>query len=90
MEAAAVGCPQILSDIPAHRAIFDDSSVEFVDRNSAASVAEAMLSVLRNPQVAARRAAAAKQRSRAWSIASLAAGYEQIYEKVLKQSGRSR
>jgi glycosyltransferase involved in cell wall biosynthesis len=90
MEAAAAGCPQILSDIPAHRAIFDQSTAVFVDTNSASSTSEAMLSVLRNPEAAAQRAAAAQERSRAWSIANLTSGYEQLYEKVLNPSERSR
>ena len=90
MEAAAAGCPQILSDIAAHRAILDDSTAEFVDPNSAESVAEAMIAVFRNPEASARRAATARERSRAWSIANLVSGYEQIYEKALKRSERSR
>jgi glycosyltransferase involved in cell wall biosynthesis len=90
MEAAAAGCPQILSNIPAHRAIFDESTVGFVSSNSVSSVSEAMLSILRNPEAAARRAVAAKERSRAWSIANLTSGYEKIYEQVLGSSERSR
>jgi glycosyltransferase involved in cell wall biosynthesis len=90
MEAAAAGCPQILSDIPAHRAIFDESTAEFIDMNSPASVAEAMLSVLRNPEAANQRAAAAKERSLTWSVANLASGYDRIYEEVLNLSRRSR
>jgi glycosyltransferase involved in cell wall biosynthesis len=90
MEAAAAGCPQILSSTPAHRAIFDELTVEFVASNSSASISEAMLSILRNPESAAQRAVAAKERSRVWSIANLTSGYERIYQEVLDLSERSR
>jgi len=86
MEAVAAGCPQILSDIPAHRAILDDSTAVFVDVNSPSATADAMITALRNPGVAARRAADARERSRAWSIANLALEYEKIYEQVLERS----
>ncbi len=86
MEAAAAGCPQVLSDIPAHREMLDDSTAVFVDVNSVASAAEAMIAVLQNPGSAAQRAAIARERSRAWSIANLAVAYERVYERVLERS----
>ena len=87
MEAAAAGCPQLLSDIPAHRAILDDSTAAFVEMNSVASISAAMMGILRNPEAAARRAAAAKERSRAWSIENLVSGYERVYREVVERSG---
>jgi glycosyltransferase involved in cell wall biosynthesis len=90
MEAAAAGCPQVLSDIPAHREILDDSTAVFVDVNSPSAAADAMIGVLRNPELAARRAADARARSRAWSIAQLALEYEKIYEQILERARRLR
>ena len=86
MEAAAVGCPQVLSDIPAHREVFDDSTAFFANWDSPSAAADAMIGVLRNPERAIRRATKARKCSRAWSIANLVRAYEEIYRQILKQS----
>jgi glycosyltransferase involved in cell wall biosynthesis len=79
-----------LSDIPAHREILGDSTAGFVDVKSPSAAADAMIGVLRNPELAARRAAEARECSRAWSIAQMALRYEKIYEQILERSRRLR
>jgi glycosyltransferase involved in cell wall biosynthesis len=56
LEAAACGCPLVLSDIPAHRELFDDSAVRFVSGQSSEAVACAIGDVLDDRPAAVRRA----------------------------------
>ena len=46
LEAAAIGCPLLISDIPAHREIFDENSVIFADPSSPQQFASALISML--------------------------------------------
>lgn len=86
MEAMALGCPAVVSDIPGHRAILDDESARFVPIDAGAAAA-AILSVLREPAPAALRAARARQRAEAWSIEAVAAAYEAFYARALAARG---
>jgi glycosyltransferase involved in cell wall biosynthesis len=84
LEAIACGCPLVLSDIPAHRAIVDESWAVFVDPGSPTSIAEGIMRVLRDPDAARRRAELAQ---RQWlprlSIGEMTAKYERVYQQVL-------
>jgi glycosyltransferase involved in cell wall biosynthesis len=46
LEAAAAGCPMVLSNIPAHRAAFSDAEALFVDKDDPASIAAGILRLL--------------------------------------------
>lgn len=87
MEAMAVGCPVVASDIPAHREILDEATGLLVPTESAAAAAEAMIRVLRDPVAAGLRAAAARERADAWSIASFCDAYEKLYAEIASSPG---
>jgi glycosyltransferase involved in cell wall biosynthesis len=83
IEAIACGCPLILTDIPAHRELVDESCAIFVRPGDALEVGEAILDTLRRPDSAQARAAVAKERSKAWSISNMARQYEIVYNQLL-------
>jgi glycosyltransferase involved in cell wall biosynthesis len=61
LEAAGQGCPLVLSDIPAHREVFDETSVWFVEHKSVDEVRDGILRVLSKKQERAVKAEKAKQ-----------------------------
>jgi glycosyltransferase involved in cell wall biosynthesis len=89
LEAMAAGCPVVVSDIPAHREIVDDSCAWVVPANDPDAVAAALLDVVRNPTRAARLAAAAQRRIQSYTLEAAAAQYGEIYRRVV-ESARAR
>jgi len=85
LEAMAAERPLVVSDIPAHREILDDTSALWVDSGDPRAIAAAVRSVLDDPMAAARRAAAARSRAVQWSMAAAAAEYDRVYERVLSR-----
>jgi glycosyltransferase involved in cell wall biosynthesis len=83
MEAAAVGCPLVLSDIAAHRELFDETSASLVPADSPSRIAEAVLDTLQNPVLARERAARARTIAAKFDLVSVAASYRLIYEGVV-------
>ena len=83
MEAMACGCPLVISDIPAHREILDDSSALFVDRTNIGQVADAIMQTLLNADTSKGRAFIAKQKTREWSIAEMARNWERVYKECI-------
>lgn len=83
MEAAAAGCPLVLSDIAAHRELFDKTSASLVPADSPPSIAEAVLEVLQNPASARERAARAHAIAVQCDLPSTAAAYRSIYERAV-------
>ena len=79
LEAAACGCPLVLSDIPAHREMFDEDSAELVPLTSPQSIAQAIVDTLQRPRVASDRAARARVIVSQWNIPSVVAEYKSIY-----------
>lgn len=90
MEAAAAGCPLVLSDIPAHRELFDESSVSLVPANSPSHIAEAVLETLHNPGAARERAARARAISAQCDLSTAVAAYLAIYERAVAAALLSR
>jgi glycosyltransferase involved in cell wall biosynthesis len=84
MEAMALGCPAVVSDIPAHREILDEESALFVDAEDPRSLAAALEAVLDDPGAAARRAERARARASRWSIGALAVEHVRVYEALLE------
>ena len=82
IEAMACGCPVVISDIPAHREILDESCAVFVDPANIQQTADTIMQVLCNVDASKRRALIAKQKTRAWSITEMAHNYEKIYREV--------
>jgi len=88
MEAAAAGCPQVLSDVPAHRELFDDASAAIVPADSPGRIAEAVLDVLQNPTPARERADRARTIVAQCDLQATARAYRQIYEQAAASARR--
>ena len=82
LEAMAVGCPVIASDIPVFREIADQS-VLFFDPHSVEDLAAAMRRSLENRPDAA-KAAAAKEHARSFSWDTTAAVSAQTYRGLVR------
>ena len=82
LEAMASGCPLVVSDIAAHRALLDESCALFVGCDDAAGAATAIARVLHDRGEATARAEVARARARQWSIESMADAYLAIYESA--------
>ncbi|MGD0887273.1 MAG: glycosyltransferase [Thermodesulfovibrionales bacterium] len=83
MEAIACGCPLVLSDIPAHREIIDESCALFVDPSNIQKVADTIVQVLCNAHGSKGRALIAKQKTQKWSIAEMAQNWEKVYKALI-------
>ena len=90
MEAAACGCPLIVSDIPAHREFLDEASALIVPALDPARIAAAMEHVLDCPDAARSRAQLARAAAKSWSAERIAAGYERVYFEVLANIARRK
>jgi glycosyltransferase involved in cell wall biosynthesis len=80
-EAAAVGCPLVLSDIPEHRNLFTAAEARFVAHDAPDRVAETILEVIRNRSDSALRAGAARRRAREAASADVPG----IYDRLLRE-----
>jgi len=83
MEAMVCGCPLVISDIPAHREILDESCALFVDPSNIQQTADAILQILYNADASKGRALIAKQKTQEWSIAEMARNYERAYKELI-------
>jgi glycosyltransferase involved in cell wall biosynthesis len=83
MEAMACDCPLVLSDIPAHREILDESCALFVDPSNIQQTANTIVQALCNADAAKDRALIAKQRTQKWSIAEMARNWEKLYKELI-------
>jgi glycosyltransferase involved in cell wall biosynthesis len=84
-EAAAAGCPLVLSDIPEHRALLDDESAYFVPCDAPTEIARAILEVLRNPEEANVKAELAYAKVSAFTVNSIADQYLALYNLAIKR-----
>jgi glycosyltransferase involved in cell wall biosynthesis len=84
LEAAVCGCPLILSDIPAHREMMDDSSALFVNAGSPEQIAGAIERTLRDEDEARQRARAAEKRVRQLTRAELGRRFEKVYRSLVR------
>ncbi len=82
IEAAAVGCPMVLSDIPEHRSLFTTEEALFVGPNDSTRLASAILDVLKDRPASARRAEAARQRITEAAATDIAGVYDQLLRRV--------
>jgi glycosyltransferase involved in cell wall biosynthesis len=83
-EAVVAGVPVLLSDIPAHRELLDESSAIFVDGDDSSAIANAILSSLRDANGAQARARAARRHAENWSPQAVGAAYDAFYREVLR------
>ena len=82
LEAAACGCPLVLSDIAAHREIASEESAVFVDLDSVREVAAGIVRCLDEPGEARRRAEKARASVEPFSTAEMARRYAEVYQGV--------
>jgi|HubBroStandDraft_1064217.scaffolds.fasta_scaffold09456_3 glycosyltransferase involved in cell wall biosynthesis len=82
-EAAAAGCPLVLSDIPQHRDLFGDDDACYVPCGAPQEIADGLLDVLRNPDKAKRKARSAHAKVSHRTIDSLANEYVELYSLIL-------
>jgi glycosyltransferase involved in cell wall biosynthesis len=86
MEAMACGAPLVVSDIPAHRELLDDTCAVFVPPRSPEALAEALAASLTQRDAARRRSVKAQQLARRYTIESMVSSYEAAYEEVLEKA----
>ena len=88
LEATAIGCPLVVSDIPTHREILHQDSARFVPLGQPAAIAEAIMDCLTGKQEARLRAMRAREAIQGWSVSAVASSYQALYTTVLAQAGR--
>jgi glycosyltransferase involved in cell wall biosynthesis len=87
LEAIACGCPVVLSDIPAHREIVNAEMALFVNPHSPTEISEALITTLKAPVEARRRAELAKGWIADHTIPAMAEAYERVYRNVAAGRG---
>lgn len=83
LEAASVGCPLVLSDIPEHRETIPADGALFVDGHDTVRIADAILSSLADKGASAMRVKASQQFVAGLSVESQAAHYLEIYQRLV-------
>jgi glycosyltransferase involved in cell wall biosynthesis len=82
LEAMAAGCPIVLSDIPAHREVADETCALFVDPHSVDSIAEGIANALLDAKASRMRAERGCDRVRLSSARDIATMFEEVYESI--------
>lgn len=82
LEAMAIGCPLVVSDIPPHREILDERMARFCNPASKDAIAQAIEAVLEAPAAAAQRAAAASVAADEWTLERGARAYLDLYREL--------
>lgn len=84
LEAMAIGCPLVVSNIPQHREILNEPSAIWCDPNSVEDITNAIGKALANKCAAATRAKLARQRTKEWSLETAARSYMSFYNSVVR------
>jgi glycosyltransferase involved in cell wall biosynthesis len=82
MEAMATRCPLIVSDIPAHRHLLNESAALFVNPGNPAAIADAIEATLSRPHEARERAKRARTLIEPLSVEAMAAAYHREYRNL--------
>ena len=83
LEAMACRCPVIVSDIPAHREILNESSALFVDPWDTPQTANAIMYALLNKDESKERALNARKTAEIFLVEKMATEYERVYKSIL-------
>jgi glycosyltransferase involved in cell wall biosynthesis len=89
IEAAAAGCPLVLSDIPAHREFAVGGSALFAPATQAELLAEAMVQSVTHREAAMARASLARILTEPLSVESAAERHIEIYRSLRNQPQHS-
>ncbi|RHW17547.1 glycosyltransferase [Sphingomonas gilva] len=81
LEAAAAGCPLVLSDIPTFRELWDGAA-RFVPAEDEAGFAHAIGKLIGNPAGSARLGRAARERAASYTSRAMAAGMARIFAEL--------
>jgi glycosyltransferase involved in cell wall biosynthesis len=84
LEAMACGCPVVVSDIPAHREMLDESSARFADPDDTAKAAAELKATLMSGDGGRARVARALAAGR--PVEATARLYEQLYLSLLGEA----
>jgi glycosyltransferase involved in cell wall biosynthesis len=87
LEAMGVGCPLVVSDIPEHREILNETMARFCTVDAVNEMASAILDVLNSRSAARERVEAARKRVAGWTVDESARQYLDIYTKVVQGAG---
>lgn len=82
IEAAAAGCPLVISDIKSHREFFDSSCALLVPPESPALIAQAIVQTLSDTRAAQERAANAMSVVSQFDLTKMALAYRSIYAEL--------
>ena len=86
IEAMAIGCPVVASDIGPSREILGDSSGILIPPSESSSLTEALLRLLRDPALRVRLGQTGRQRVRShFTLEQHVQAVEAVYQKVLEQ-----
>lgn len=83
MESMALGCPMVLSDIPAHREMVDDRGAWYTDKDDPLAIADAIIRCINLQEQSANMALEAKRRTKDWTVARVADMVEALYETII-------
>jgi len=83
LEAASVGCPLVLSDIPEHREAIPSDGAIFVDGHDPAHIADALHEALTDKAGSKARVKASKAYVADLSVANQSAQYLKIYQSLV-------
>jgi glycosyltransferase involved in cell wall biosynthesis len=83
LEAAACGCPLVLSDIPSHREVFDQESAWLVNPGRPHEIGEAIIAALAGDGRTEARRRRAQQRARGVSLADVERRYDDVYRAIV-------
>ena len=89
LEATAVRCPLLVSDIPAHREFLDDATALFVSQyDDARNVGQAIIGAINDGPTATRPAEHAFERVKQMSVSAISDQFEAMYYNVLRSRPR--
>jgi len=84
IEAAAEGCPMVLSDIPAHREVVDESGALFANPDDVSGLVDHIVATVKDRESALMRASLAREATRELSIDKAVTHYVTFYHELLK------
>jgi glycosyltransferase involved in cell wall biosynthesis len=84
IEAAAAGCPMVLSDIPAHREIADESAALFASPDDISSLVGHIVATASDRSAALKRAARAQAATADLDIDQAADNYVKFYRELVQ------
>jgi glycosyltransferase involved in cell wall biosynthesis len=83
LEAAALRCPLVLSDIPAHTEMFSENAAFFVDPSSASDIAKGIIAALEDRELAKKNSALASELVSQYSIDCTVPAYLSLYQQAI-------